>query len=75
MGSGAIEVAYRCKRDKGYMPSEAELKQFDRLAQHLWETHTTAQYIARFLYLRANGEPEGAKKFTDAEVFDYHYPI
>lgn len=70
----AVEVAFRHKRDKAYMPTEEELRQFDRLAQYLWESHCTAQYISRCLHQRVNGEPEGAKKFTDAEVFDYHYP-
>ena len=74
MVSEAIEVAYRYKRDKGYVPSETELQQFDRLAQYLWEAHTTAQYIARCLYQRSRGEIEGAKKFTDPAVFDYNYP-
>ena len=70
----AVEIAWCYKRDKRYNPSEADLASFDRLAQTLWESHTTAQYIARCMGQRAAGEPEGAKKFTDPKVFDYHYP-
>lgn len=74
MVSEAIGVAYRYKRDKSYMPSEAELQQLDQLAQVLWESHCTVQYISRNLHQRFRGEPEGAKKFTVAEAADYHYP-
>ena len=70
----AVEVAYSYLRDRGHMPSEAELRQIDQLAQMLWESHCTAQYISRNLHQRFRGEPEGAKKFTDSEVFNYHYP-
>lgn len=56
------------------MPTEEELSLLDELVVALRSNHNTAQYIARNMRQRANGEPEGAKKFTDPDVFDYHYP-
>ena len=70
----AVEVAYKYLRDRKHMPSEEELRQFDQLAKALWENHCSAQYISRNMHQRSRGEPEGAKKFTDPAVFDYHYP-
>ncbi len=74
MVGDAVEIAYGYLRDRKHIPTEAELQQLDQLAQILWESHCTAQYIARCMRQRSRGEPEGVKKFTDAEVFDYHYP-
>lgn len=74
MVGDAVEVAYKYLRDRKHMPSEEELHLLDRLAEALWANHATAQYIARNMRQRAHGEPEGAKKFTDPTVFDYHYP-
>ena len=72
--SNAVEASYQYLRDKKHMPTEEELQLFDQLAETLWQNHSTAQYIARNMHQRFRGEPEGAKKFTDSEVFDYHYP-
>ena len=74
MVGDAVEVAYGYLRDRRRIPSEEELRQLDTLAKTLWESHCTAQYIARNLHQRFRGEPEGSKQFTDQEVFDYHYP-
>lgn len=74
MVGDAVEVAYKYLRDRKHMPSEEELRQLDQLAKALWENHGTAQYISRNMHQRFRGEPEGAKKFTDPAVFDYHYP-
>lgn len=70
----AVEAAYGHLRDRNSMPTEEELRQIDALAKMLWESYCTVQYISRNLHQRFRGEPEGAKKFTDAEVFEYHYP-
>ncbi len=70
----AIEIAYTYKRDKTYQPTEEDLVLFEQLGEALWSNHATAQYIARCMGQRFRGEPEGARKFTDPEVFDYHYP-
>lgn len=70
----AVEIAYRYKRDKFYMPSEGDIKLFESLSKALWESHCTAQYIERCMIQRMRGELEGAKKFTDPEVAAYHYP-
>ncbi len=70
----AIEIAYKHLRDKKYQPTESDLKLFERLGEELWHKHCTAKYIARNMGQRFRGEPEGAKKFTDKEVFDWHYP-
>lgn len=74
MVGDAVEMAYKYLRDRKHMPTEEELSLLDRLVAALWSNHATAQYIARNMRQRANGEPEGAKKFTDPDVFDYHYP-
>ena len=74
MVGDAVEVAYKYLRDRKHMPTEEELKLLDRLVEALWQNHATAQYIARNMHQRFRGEPEGAKKFTDPEAFDYHYP-
>ena len=70
----AVEVAYGYLRDRKRIPTEEELRRLDELTKTLWESHCTVQYISRNLHQRFRGEPEGAKKFTDVEVFDYHYP-
>ena len=74
MVGDTVEVAYKYLRDRKHMPTEEELKLLDQLVEALWQNHATAQYIARNMHQRFRGEPEGAKKFTDPEVFDYHYP-
>ena len=70
----AIEIAYKYKRDKYYQPTEDELELFLQLSNKLMEASATASYINRSMQQRFNGEPEGAKKFTDPKIFDYHYP-
>ena len=74
MVGDAVEVAYKYLRDKKFKPNESDVKLFEHLEKILWENHATAGYIARCMRQRMNGEPEGSKKFTDPEVFDYHYP-
>lgn len=74
MVQDAIEIAYKPLRDKKYMPTEAELEHFERLANTLWENYTTTQYISRCLHQRYNGEPERSRKFTNPKTFDWHYP-
>lgn len=54
MTDNAVEIAYQYLRDRRYRPSEEELAQFDRLVETLWQSHATAQYIARSLRSRIN---------------------
>lgn len=70
----AVEILYTYKRNKHYHPTEDELKQFTNAREAFWQAQSTAGYIERCLHQRFRGEQEGAKKFTDSEVFDYHYP-
>ena len=70
----AIEIAYTYKRDKHYEPNESDIVLFEQLRETLWANHATAEYIARCMNQRMNGGLEGAKKYTDSAVFDYHYP-
>lgn len=70
----AVEIAYNYKRDRHFKPNESDILLFEQLREAVWANHATADYIARCMRQRMNGEPEGAKKFTDSEVFDYHYP-
>lgn len=74
MVAEAVEIAYRYKRDHHHMPSAEELRLLDTLVETLWAGCATTSYLARTMRKRANGEPEGATKFTDATAFDYHYP-
>jgi hypothetical protein len=74
MVDDAVDIAYKYLRDKNHMPTNDELQLLDALAKNLWSQYATAQYIARNMGQRSRGEPEGAKKFTDPAVFDYHYP-
>lgn len=70
----AIEIAYRYKRDKAYMPTPDDLKLFSELDHALWECHCSASYISHCMNQRAAGQKEGALKYSDPVVFDYHYP-
>jgi len=70
----AIEIAYKHQRDKHYMPTEEDIELFKRIEEVLWQSKCTAEYITRCMQQRMNGEPEGAKKWHDKEVFDWHYP-
>lgn len=70
----AIEIAYTYKRDTRYMPSAEDLRLFKTLRETVWENHATARYIERTMEQRSRHEPEGARKFTDPAVADYHYP-
>jgi hypothetical protein len=74
MVGDAVEIAYKYLRDRKHTPTQEELALLDQLAETLWANRATAEYIVRCMHQRARGEPEGAKKFTDPEVFDYHYP-
>lgn len=74
MVQDAIEIAYKSLRDRKHMPTETELEHFDRLANTLWESYTTAQYVSGCMHQRYNGEPEGSRKFTNPKTFDWHYP-
>lgn len=68
----AVEIAYTYKKNKRYKPTRDDLKLFERLSETLWSNHATAQYIARCMEQRYNGEPEGASKFHDKEAAKYH---
>jgi hypothetical protein len=70
----AIEIAYQYKRNAHYMPTECDVELLEQLRETLWANHATAEYISRCVQQRMNGEQEGAKKWHDKEVFDYHYP-
>ena len=70
----AVEILHAYKRSKTYMPSEGDLALFDEAQDEIWQAHATAEYIARCMHQRCCGEPEGANKFTDMDVFDYRYP-
>ena len=72
--AAAVEILYEHKRDGVYKPAEADLLMFSAVQKALWEASCTAGYIERCLHQRYLGEPEGSKKFTDAEVERYHYP-
>lgn len=61
MVGDAVEIAYKYLRDRKHMPSEEELRLLDGLVEALWANHATAQYIARNMRQRANGEPEGRR--------------
>ena len=70
----AVEMAYKYKRDKKYIPNAAEFKRLDGLLEALWQNHSTLDYIIRCLRQRSRGEPEGAARWHDKACFDYHFP-
>ncbi len=74
MSCDALEIAYKYNRDRKHIPTEEELKLLDQLRETFLRNYGAAAIIARHMHQRFNGEPEGLKKFTDPNVFDYHYP-
>lgn len=70
----AEEIITAHKRDKTYIPSQKDLALLARIEENLYHNYAYTSYVHRCLSQRKSGEPEGAKKFTDPEVFDYHYP-
>ena len=72
--AAAVEILYCYKRDKSYQPTEQDLLMFIAAQKALWEASVTAGYVAQCLHQRHRGEPEGSKKFSNAEVERYHYP-
>lgn len=70
----AVKIAYAYKRDKKFHPSENDLKLFERFSDLIWRRQATARYISRCMGQRFRGEPEGIRKFTNPDIFDYHYP-
>ena len=64
MVNEATKIAHAYQQDRAYMPSEQELRLFDMLAETMFRNHSTVWHIARNMHQRAQGEPEGAKKFT-----------
>lgn len=70
----ATEIAYTYLRDTHYQPAATDLALFHMLSEHMWSNHATLEHITHCMDMRFHGQPEGAKKFTDAQVFDYHHP-
>ena len=70
----AEEIITTHKRDKDYIPSQKDLVLLAQIGDAFYQGYAYASYVHRCLTQRKDGEPEGAKKFTDPEVFDYHYP-
>ena len=70
----ASEIVMAHKRNKQFMPSKDDLALLQQIEQELDSGHSAASYVYRCMQQRAEGEPEGAKKFTDPAAFDYHYP-
>ena len=68
------EIMMEYVRDKRFISTPAELEQFYEIEQAFWAHNATISYVVRCMRQRAAGKPEGAKKFTDPEVLDYHYP-
>ena len=63
MARDSIAIAFCYKRDKAHRLSAEERQQLDQLVEILHESHAAAQYIARCLQQRSQGEPEGARRF------------
>ncbi len=72
--AAASKIMTAYKRDKHFIPTSTELERFYEIEQAFWAHNATLGYVVRCMRQRAAGEPEGAKKFSDPEVFDYHYP-
>ncbi len=56
------------------MPTPDELESLARLRETLYHAEAAIAYIQRCLKQRAEGNPEGAAHWHNAEAFDYRYP-
>lgn len=74
IADGFSEGLMRLKKDKLYRPTQEDIRELQFISEKLFHAHALAGYVERCMHQRMNGEAEGAKKFTDSEVFDYHYP-
>jgi hypothetical protein len=70
----AGDIVLEHKRNKHFMPTEADLSLLKQIEDKLFETKCTAEYVKKCLQQRLNGEPEGSTKWHNEEVFNYHYP-
>lgn len=70
----ANEIIMAHKRNKHYTPSDKDLSLITDIEHAFQHGVSSTGYVHRCLTQRKNGEPEGAKKFTDKEAFDWHYP-
>ena len=68
----AIEIAYKYKRNKKYIPTVDDLLLFSQLETRLFTSQATLSYIYRCMNQRFKGEAEGAKKFTDPNTSEWH---
>ncbi len=70
----ANEIVMQHKRNKNFMPSDQDLELLQNIENELNNAVAVTNYVRRNLQQRRNGEPEGAAKFTNPDIFDYHYP-
>ena len=71
---GLSDDLMKLKKEKAYRPSPDDLRELTFITEKLHHAYAVAGYVERCLHQRAQGEPESAKKFTDPDVFNYHYP-
>ncbi len=62
------------KKNKQFQPIQDDLKDLQRVCEQLHHAYSVAGYVSVAMQKRYEGKPEGAARFNNAEVFDYHYP-
>ena len=70
----ASRIVLNCRRDKSFIPNKSDLALLQQVEHAFHEAHASSSYVHRCMQQRIEGKPEGAAKFNDKEVFDYHYP-
>lgn len=61
------------KQDSSYMPNTQDIEQFHYIISRLHENHATALYVLRCMKQRHEGKPEGAGKYHNSDIENYHF--
>lgn len=70
----ANQIVMAYKRDKTFMPTKSEMELIEQIQLYLQTSCGNVGYIERCMYQRLENKPEGAARFNDDEVMEYHYP-
>ncbi len=62
------------KKNKQFQPSQDDLKDLQRVCEQLHHAYGVAGYVSVAMQKRYEGKPEGAARFNNEEVFEYHFP-
>lgn len=59
MVSSAVELAYECAGDNGYVPSEMDITLLGRLCETLWQHYFMANHLLRIMLRRMKKSGDG----------------